>query len=186
MTSGMRSWRSERGSPLSFARNFRYSLTRMSVYNGLFSGMYPTRSRTSSECSMTSSPATWTRPDDAGMNPVRIRIVVLLPAPLGPRKPTISPRCTSNETPLSAVDARVTLRQVFYFDHRLHDSTRQQLDTLVATSSFTSSNGKVRVFLAQRHRHWQGAECSTAESAGSGTNKARTGTVTVPARRALH
>jgi hypothetical protein len=37
--------------------------------------------RTSSKSSNTSSPATSARPDDAGMNPVRMRIVVLLPAP---------------------------------------------------------------------------------------------------------
>ena len=34
-------------------------------------------------------------PEVAGRNPVRIRIVVLLPAPLGPRNPTISPFSTS-------------------------------------------------------------------------------------------
>src|SRR4051812_3659179 len=34
-----------------------------------------------------------------------MRIVVLLPAPFGPRKPTISPRATSNETSSMAVKA---------------------------------------------------------------------------------
>src|SRR3954451_10482613 len=42
-----------------------------------------------------SNPAMEARPDVAGKKPVRIFIVVLLPAPFGPRKPTISPRATS-------------------------------------------------------------------------------------------
>jgi hypothetical protein len=34
--------------------------------------------------------------------PVTIRIVVVLPAPFGPRKPTISPSSTVNEMPRTA------------------------------------------------------------------------------------
>ena len=41
-------------------------------------------------------------PAVGGRNPVRIRIVVVLPAPLGPRKPTIWPFSTSNEMSLTA------------------------------------------------------------------------------------
>src|SRR6185369_14941493 len=37
------------------------------------------------------------------MYPVRIRMVVVLPAPFGPRKPRISPLCTLNETLSTAV-----------------------------------------------------------------------------------
>ena len=37
------------------------------------------------------------------MKQVRMRMVVDLPAPFGPRKPTISPRFTSNETLSSAL-----------------------------------------------------------------------------------
>ena len=44
-----------------------------------------------------SKPATVTRPDVAVVKPAIMRIVVVLPAPLGPRKPTISPRSTVNE-----------------------------------------------------------------------------------------
>src|SRR6266540_3941141 len=49
-----------------------------------------------------SCPPTDTLPAVGGMNPVIIRIVVDLPAPLGPRKPRISPRSTENVTPATA------------------------------------------------------------------------------------
>src|SRR5882762_1666807 len=38
-----------------------------------------------------SRPATVTRPEVAAVNPAIIRMVVVLPAPFGPRNPTISP-----------------------------------------------------------------------------------------------
>src|SRR6476620_4452470 len=44
---------------------------------------------------MTSWPAILAMPLVAGIYVVRMRMVVVLPAPLGPRKPTISPRATS-------------------------------------------------------------------------------------------
>ena len=44
-----------------------------------------------------SKPATVTRPEVAAMRPAIIRMVVVLPAPFGPRNPTISPRATVNE-----------------------------------------------------------------------------------------
>jgi len=43
-------------------------------------------------------PFTDTVPEEAGMNPVIIFIIVDLPAPFGPRKATISPVFTSKET----------------------------------------------------------------------------------------
>ena len=46
-----------------------------------------------------------TCPCEGGNTPARMRMVVLLPAPLGPRKPTISPAATSNETSSIAVKA---------------------------------------------------------------------------------
>src|SRR5215469_2582345 len=45
----------------------------------------------------TSNPATSARPSEGGMKHVRMRIVVVLPAPLGPRNPTICPFSTSKE-----------------------------------------------------------------------------------------
>ena len=41
-------------------------------------------------------------PEVAAMKVVRMRMVVLLPAPFGPRKPTTSPCLTENDTPSSA------------------------------------------------------------------------------------
>src|SRR6266568_2218202 len=52
--------------------------------------------------SCTSSPHTETAPALGGMKPVIMRIVVDLPAPLGPRKPITLPFPTSNETPSTA------------------------------------------------------------------------------------
>ena len=45
----------------------------------------------------TSNPATLAVPSLGGRKHVRMRMVVVFPAPLGPRKPTIWPFCTSNE-----------------------------------------------------------------------------------------
>src|SRR5712691_3422840 len=58
---------------------------------------------TSSGCVATSKPPTVARPEVGGNSPQRMRIVVDLPAPLGPRKPKISPRFTSSETRSTAV-----------------------------------------------------------------------------------
>src|SRR5579864_4913875 len=52
---------------------------------------------TSRGCSRTSKPATCAVPTVGGRKQVRTRMVVVFPAPLGPRKPTIWPFSTSNE-----------------------------------------------------------------------------------------
>src|SRR5437660_12148667 len=57
---------------------------------------------TSSGFSSTSKPATVAVPEVGNRNPVSMRIVVVFPAPFGPRKPTISPFATSKETWLTA------------------------------------------------------------------------------------
>ena len=54
-------------------------------------------------CVKTSNPATVASPDVGRLNPQNIRIAVVLPAPLAPRKPNISPFSTSNEIPSTAV-----------------------------------------------------------------------------------
>src|ERR671922_2759927 len=43
-----------------------------------------------------------TLPEVGGMKPVIMRMVVDLPAPFGPRKPSTSPRSTVNEMPSTA------------------------------------------------------------------------------------
>ena len=46
-----------------------------------------------------------------------MRIVVVLPAPFGPRKPRICPGAAVNETSWTAVEVAVPLAQVRDFDH---------------------------------------------------------------------
>src|SRR5216684_4527703 len=58
---------------------------------------------TSKDCSRISKPATVAVPPDGVRKQVSIRIVVVLPAPFGPRKPTICPFCTSKEIWSTAV-----------------------------------------------------------------------------------
>ena len=52
---------------------------------------------TSMGFSRTSKPATLALPEVGGRKQVRTRMVVVFPAPLGPRKPTICPFSTSKE-----------------------------------------------------------------------------------------
>ncbi len=49
-----------------------------------------------------SMPSMCTSPDVGARKPVSMRSVVVLPAPLGPRKPTISPVSTRNDTSFTA------------------------------------------------------------------------------------
>src|SRR5579864_2128012 len=70
---------------------------------GGVSGKYPIRFFTSRGCSSTSKPATVAVPADGGRKQVSIRMVVVLPAPLGPRNPTIWPLATSNEISSTAI-----------------------------------------------------------------------------------
>src|SRR3989442_9639170 len=74
----------------------------MSVSAGAFSGRYPMSRRAALGLAMISKPPTVTVPSVAGMNPVIMRMVVDLPAPLGPRKPSTSPRSTPKEMPSTA------------------------------------------------------------------------------------
>ena len=50
----------------------------------------------------TSFPSTVTEPSDGFKMPQMVRMVVVLPAPLAPKKPKISPRRTSKLTPSTA------------------------------------------------------------------------------------
>src|ERR1039458_9519391 len=63
------------------------------------------RVRTLSGARATSNPATVALPASIGRSVVSIRSVVVLPAPLGPRKPKIAPRETAKLTPLTASTA---------------------------------------------------------------------------------
>ena len=61
---------------------------------------------TSIGCSKTSKPATLAVPEVGGKTPVIIRMVVVLPAPFGPRNPRISPFSTLKLTSLTALRSR--------------------------------------------------------------------------------
>ena len=80
--------------PRSRARKSRYSPTRISRYRGAPSGRYPRLRRTSRQLLCTSIPSTSTAPLVGGRNPVRILMQVVFPAPLGPSRPSTSPRST--------------------------------------------------------------------------------------------
>src|SRR5262250_2224870 len=62
------------------------------------------RSRTRSASLRMSRPSTVAWPPLSGSKPVSILITVVLPLPLGPRKPKISPLATWKLTPLTAVN----------------------------------------------------------------------------------
>src|SRR6185312_12120240 len=61
------------------------------------------RRLTSSGCRLTSKPPTMARPEVGAISPHSTRMVVDLPAPLGPRKPKISPDWTSRFRSATAV-----------------------------------------------------------------------------------
>src|SRR5262245_58650566 len=62
------------------------------------------RSRTRSESVRTLSPSTVASPPLSGSRPVSILMTVVLPLPLGPKKPKISPLATWKLTPFTAVN----------------------------------------------------------------------------------
>src|SRR5215813_5794750 len=70
------------------------------------------RLRTPTGSASRSAPATVALPDVGRSSVVSMRSVVVLPAPLGPRKPTISPSATARSTPRTASTVRLRLRNV--------------------------------------------------------------------------
>src|ERR1700677_3584537 len=86
------------GTFLMRATKSRYDSMVMSGYKGGVSGRYPMCRRTSMDSLATSKPATRAVPEVAGIKPVRMRMVVVFPAPFGPRNPRISPLFTAKET----------------------------------------------------------------------------------------
>ena len=82
---------SAEGTSFMRARKVKYSLTRKSSGRGLFSGIKPICLRAISGYAATLIPQICTLPLVAGISPANMRIVVLFPAPLGPRNPTTSP-----------------------------------------------------------------------------------------------
>ena len=83
----------------------RKAPTVISPYTGAPSGKYPRAALAASGSSMTSWPQMLAVPAVGVMNPASMRMVVVLPAPLGPRKPSTSPGLTSKLTSSTAVSA---------------------------------------------------------------------------------
>src|ERR1700722_18133982 len=101
---------SRRGRPYSRAKNSRFSVTVSRRYRPGASGMIEMRWRISSALAGSSgSPATTADPEVGAISVPRIRTVVVLPAPLGPRKPNTSPCATLNDTSATAVRAPKSL-----------------------------------------------------------------------------
>src|SRR6516162_11421355 len=90
---------------------------------GGVSGRYPMRFFTSSGRSSTSKPATVAVPEEGGRKQVSMRMVVVLPAPFGPRKPTICPLATWNEIWSTAVVRAYLLVSCVTLIMRLFDTT---------------------------------------------------------------
>src|SRR5713226_6453392 len=65
-------------------------------------GITPITWRTASACFTMSFPPTSALPEVGGVSVVSMRIKVVLPAPLGPSRPKISPSCTSKLTSFTA------------------------------------------------------------------------------------
>src|SRR6516162_10088141 len=77
------------------------------------SGMNPRDAFAASGSRDVSCPLTAMHPDVGFSRPAIIRKVVVLPAPLGPRKPWISPAFTSSDTPSTAVNVPYVLTRLW-------------------------------------------------------------------------
>src|SRR5438270_10868357 len=85
------------------------------------------RWRTASGSALTSMPSTQARPLVSGRMPLSILMTVVLPLPLGPRKPKTSPGSTRKLTPSTAVTSP-NLRTTFSVTMALMTFLRHKLD----------------------------------------------------------
>src|SRR5438477_8840562 len=107
--------------------------------------MYPMRDFTESGSSTTSMPATLAPPDVGSSNPQRIRMVVVLPEPLGPRMPKISPGRISKDTSSTAV-----IRP----NRRTMERTRTTGSAVAEDSGIGRQSGfQASLGIVQRHLH---------------------------------
>src|SRR5688572_5146581 len=100
---------SSRPRPYMRPAKWRYSSPVSRSYNGSSSGSTPMRRLMPSRSVSSGRPSIITSPAVGRSRPVSILIVVLLPAPLGPRKPKKRPRATLKVSPSTAVFSRKTL-----------------------------------------------------------------------------
>src|SRR4051812_34279331 len=88
--------------------------------------------------SVTSTPPTRTLPEVGSDSPAMIRMVVVLPAPFGPRKPKISPGRTESERSFTAMNSP-------YFLVRLRISITGAGYYRLGGKTFLSGNRKSRM-----------------------------------------
>src|SRR6266404_6278151 len=116
------------------------------------------RRLTSIGCFSTSKPATSAEPVEGGRKQVSTRIVVVLPAPLGPRKPTIWPFSTSKEmlstatlrayrfvSPSTLIIRKYSRRAECSFvsvEHYIIRGTPRECQSRLPTSSETRTEGR--------------------------------------------
>src|ERR1700724_1692157 len=95
------------------------------------SGMYPTRARISSGDVETSSPSTRIRPAAGCRKPSSALIIVLLPAPLGPSRPTgpAADEALPSRSARLFSEATVTLSRVTTASDSTLSTTRNTEDT---------------------------------------------------------
>src|SRR5262245_12531728 len=84
-----------------YTRRFSSTVRRQSIRAS--GDANPTRRSAAFLCARGASPKSATDPDVGMMSPSRMWIVVVLPAPFAPRRPTISPGCTANDRPARAM-----------------------------------------------------------------------------------
>src|SRR5213592_3290878 len=89
----------------------RFSRTVSSMSSVSSCGTTPRRARIFGPSCTGSMPRMRSVPPEGGETQPIIRIVELLPAPLGPRKPNASPRCTAKSTPSTATMRSNSLRR---------------------------------------------------------------------------
>ena len=81
--------------------------------------MYPTRLRVSTSRTSTARPKSDAFPSVAGSSPVSIFIVVVLPQPLDPRKPKISPLLDAEAHVIDRGEVTEAAGQIVRLDRRL-------------------------------------------------------------------
>jgi hypothetical protein len=114
----------------------RFSSTERSVSVVIACGITPMESRALSGSFDTSCPPTSTRPLVIGTSVVIMRISVLLPAPLGPSRPSVSPALTVKETSFTAV--------ILPYSFTACSTTIAWSATPLASDSFTKASSTER------------------------------------------
>src|SRR5579859_7515723 len=117
------------------------------------------RLRTSAGDSWTGMPPMVASPASAELSVARIRMVVVLPAPLGPTKPKISPFGTSKETSSSATRWPYSLcspSTAIISSLRILESRRRHLQPLQVERALHPEPDEVRSPLARREKERMG------------------------------